>query len=373
MVKILHLADIHLDSPFKKMSYSDSVKRRADTRKVFSDALGYAQKSGVSVVLLSGDLFDSEFYTENTITFLSDSFKNMPDCRFIISPGNHDPYKYGSPYTENVFSKNVFIFNSEDLQEITFKELGLTVYGYAFTSESHIKRPIEGFKVSKDGFNVLCAHTEIDTPFSNYAPISTAELSNSGLDYAALGHIHTDKEIRKASGTVYAYSGCLTGRDFSEHGDCGGILITLDVINGRKTIDAERAVFCPWVYKTITVNLNGSEKDYDLKNYIVKRISDETGKTEKEYILRIILTGNTDREVNEKAMTNDLSEYGVKEIENRMISNFDFLGLNDDFSIRGEFYRTLKPMLSSENPEERRKAEAALKFGLDALNRKELE
>ncbi len=372
MVKILHLADVHLDSPFKNVPYAESVKRRDDTRRVFANALGYAEKCGVSAVLLSGDLFDSEFYTENTVSFLLDAFKSMPSCRFVISPGNHDPYKYGSPYTENSFPENVFIFSSEEMQKISFPDLDLSVYGYAFTSDAHAKRPLEGFTADGDGFNVLCAHTDVNTPLSTYAPISDAELSKSGLDYAAFGHIHTDKEIYKTGNTVYAYAGSLTGRDFSEHGDNGGILITLDVKNGKKKTAAERVVFCPWVYKTVTVNLSETGKGA-LKPTLVKRLSEETANAEREQIIRLSLTGNVDYEIDTAALLSELSELSVKEIENKTVSGFDYLGLSDDFSLRGEFYRTLKPMLSSENEEERKLAEAALRLGLNALSRTELE
>lgn len=372
MVKILHLADVHLDSPFKNAPYAESVKRRDDTRRVFANALGYAEKCGVSVVLLSGDLFDSEFYTENTVSFLIDAFKSMPQCRFVIAPGNHDPYKHGSPYTEKVFPENVFIFSSEEMQKFTFSDIGLNVYGYAFTSDSYVKRPLEGFKADGEGFNVLCAHTDADTPLSTYAPISVSELTHSGLDYAAFGHIHTNKEIKKAGCTVYAYAGSLTGRDFSEHGDNGGVIVTLDVKNGKKTVNTERVVFCPWVYKTVTVNLSETGKGA-LKSTLLKRLSEETANTEREQIIRLSLTGNVDYEIDTKALLSDMREFSVKEIENKTVSTFDYLGLNDDFSLRGEFYRTLKPMLSSENNEERRLAEAALKLGLNALSRTELE
>ena len=372
MVKILHLADVHLDSPFKNASYTESVKRRDDTRRVFANALGYAEKCGASVVLLSGDLFDSEFYTENTVSFLIDAFKSMPQCRFVISPGNHDPYKYGSPYTEKAFSENVFIFGSEEIRKITFSDIGLNVYGYAFTSDSHVKRPLEGFKADGDGFNVLCAHTDVDSPLSTYAPISVSELTHSGLDYAAFGHIHTNREIKKAGDTVYAYAGSLTGRDFSEHGDNGGILVTLDVKNGKKTALAERIVFCPWVYKTVTVNLSETSKG-SLKPTLVKRLSEETANTEREQIIRLSLTGSVDYEIDTPSLLSELREFSVKEIENKTLSSFDYLGLSDDFSLRGEFYRTLRPMLSSENEQERRLAEAALRLGLNALSRTELE
>ena len=90
-------------------------------------------------------------------------------------------------------------------------------------------------------------------------------------------------------------------------------------------------------------------------------------------MIRLILTGSIDYEIDTSALLSELSALSVKEIENKTVQSFDFLGLSDDISLKGEFYRTLKPLLSSEDPEERKKAEAALKLGLNALSRQELE
>lgn len=371
MVKLLHLADIHLDSPFRNAEYSESVKRREDTRRVFADALAFAKKNGVSVVLISGDLFDSEYYTENTVSFLSDAFKSMPECRFVISPGNHDPYKHGSPFALGVFPENVFVFSSEKMQSITFDDLGLTVYGYAFTSVSYTERPLRGFTASGDGFNVLCAHADTEAPLSSYASISAEELSQSGLDYAALGHIHTKKDIRISGKTVYAYSGALTGRDFSEHGENGGILVTLNTVNGKKDVRTERVTFCPWVYKTVTVNLCDVKAE-ELISTVTKQLSDQALQGREE-IIRLILTGSVGYEADTAKLLSALPSFGIKEIQNKTVGEQSYLGLSDDFSIRGELYRTLSPLLNSEDDGQREIAKAALVLGLRALSRTELE
>ena len=371
MVKLLHLADVHLDSPFRNASYGESVKRRADTRRVFSDALAFAEKNGVSVVLISGDLFDSEYYTENTVSFLTDAFSKMPSCRFVISPGNHDPFKHGSPFSLGVFPSNVHVFSSEKMQSVTFSDLDLTVYGYAFTSISYTGRPLEGFTAEGDGFNILCAHADTETTVSSYAPISADEISRSRLDYAALGHIHTKKDTLTAGGTVYAYSGALSGRDFSEHGENGGVLVTLDKVGDKKEVKTERITFCPWVYKTVSVSVS-DVKEADLVSLIRERALSEM-LPERETLLRLILTGIADYEIDEKHLLTALSLPSVKEIEIKTATSLDYLGLSGDFSIRGELYRTLSPMLLSENDGERKLARAALTLGLKALSRRELE
>lgn len=399
MIKILHLSDVHLDSPFRNLTYSESVERRKKLREVFSNALDFAKNNEVSVILIAGDLFDSEFYTENTVSFLCDAFNSMPWCRFIISPGNHDPYKYGSPYTKNRFPENVFVFDSEKMSGFRFPELDLTVYGYAFTSKTYTKRPLENFSAETCGFNVLCAHADTAGAVT-YAPISASELEASGLDYAALGHIHTEKEILSAGNTTYAYA-CVAGHDFWEYGEKGAVLVSLDIENGIKTVKTEKINFCPWIYQTLKINLSGINDKDELFGYLLKQISEELkipGKSiipeklkksggnavdeldkygkmqisEIEYITKIILTGEVDFEIEVEHLLSRLKEYGVLSIENKTGLSISSLGLEEDFSIKGEFYRSLKPYLLSENEQERQRAEKALKIGLAALDRRDI-
>jgi len=367
MLKLLHLADLHLDSPFKNLSYTESVERRKKQRDVFSAALEQASKQNCCAVLISGDLFDSEFYTADTVSFLIKSFKNYPDIRFIITPGNHDPYRHGSPYTVVDFPENVYIFTDEDISVISFPEIHLNIYGYAFTSSSYKKQPLEDFAASSKGFNILCAHSDIDTQGSEYAYISPSDIESSGFDYIALGHIHTKPEIIKKGATVYAYSGCLAGRDFSEYGEKGGILVTLSSINGEKHVKAERVTFCPWVYISENVSLDGCASQQNAVEMIKEKLSQHlTGGLEP--IIRLTLYGSVGFTIDEKSMTQALIEFGVTQTDASACFLSDFGVLEEDYSIRGEFYRQLKPLLFSDNTEQRVTALKALNLGLNALN-----
>lgn len=368
MTKILHLADLHLDSPFRDDPITEAEKRRADLRNVFLSALKYASENGVDIVLLSGDLFDSEFYSKATLDFLSESFAETPSCHFVIAPGNHDPYKYASPYKKCNFPANVTVFTTEEMQAVHLDRLGVTVYGYAFTDSSHAASPLEGFKAEGEGFHVLCAHADVDNSRSIYAPIKESELAESGLDYAALGHIHTKPEIQRVGNTLYAYSGCIAGRDFSEYGEKGGILITLDDASGIKTVNAERISFCPWVYDVLSVDLSGAADQKEMLSRIKAVACDKKSNPEKEYIFKLRLVGNIDRKFDASAAASELKKLGIRKTEDKTTASYSYLGLDTDFTIRGEFYRQLKPMLSSDDPEKRRIAELALTYGLSAMD-----
>ena len=369
MTKILHIADLHLDSPFRDDPISEAEKRRADLRNVFLNALKYASENDVKLVLISGDLFDSNYYSKTTLDFLAESFAEAPNCHFVIAPGNHDPYRYASPYKKCSFPPNVTVFTTEGMQAVQLEQLGVTVYGYAFTDNSYTVSPLNGFKAEGDGFHVLCAHADTESANSPYAPIKEAELAKSGLDYAALGHIHTKPEIQRAGNTLYAYSGCIAGRDFSEYGEKGGILVTLDSAGGIKTVNAERVRFCPWVYETLTVDLTGATEQKEMMSRIKAAVSDKKKvNKETECMFKLKLVGSVDRKLDMQAAANELKKLGIRKTEDETVASYSYLGLDTDFTIRGEFYRQLKPLLLSDDPEKRRVAELALTYGLSAMD-----
>ena len=364
MLKLLHIAEIHLDSRFSGLSLSASAERREALRGVFSSALALARNEKCAVVLIAGDLFDSEFYTLDTLDFLRRSFDSLPEITFIIAPGNHDPYNSTSPYRFADFPDNVKIFKNEELSSVTIPELDLTVYGYAFTSAAYRRNPIDGFFVPEDsGFSVLIAHTELDDPFSPYAPIPSRSLGAAGFDYSALGHIHAPTDPSAG----YAYSGCIAGRDHGEEGEKGAVLVTLDRSDGKKSVNAKRVRLCPWIYKTVTVPLDRAVNEEEALEVISDALTPYIPTDGAEYLIKLILTGQVGYELETDALKRKLSHFGVDVIRNETVFTYSSLHLDDDFSIRGELYRVLKPQLLSDDPAVRDRAVRALKIGLSAL------
>lgn len=50
---------------------------------------------------------------ESTIQYINNLFKEIPNTKIFISPGNHDPYIKNSFYNDFNWNKNVKIFNSK--------------------------------------------------------------------------------------------------------------------------------------------------------------------------------------------------------------------------------------------------------------------
>ena len=59
------------------------------------------------------------------------------------------------------------------------------------------------------------------------------------------------------------------------------------------------------------------------------------------------------------------------QIRNETVGGFDFAELENDITVKGEVYRTLLPLLNSDNERERKKGHLALNFALAALDKRE--
>ena len=60
-LKFLHCGDIHLDTPFVGLNADKSEERRRVLRSSFMRMMQYVRDTGVNVVLMSGDVFNTEY------------------------------------------------------------------------------------------------------------------------------------------------------------------------------------------------------------------------------------------------------------------------------------------------------------------------
>ena len=365
MIKVLHCADLHLDSPFSSLSATKSEERREEQRELLRNLVCYIRNTHIDLVLISGDLFDSGYTSSKMLKYAEDLFKNL-DCPVVIAPGNHDPYVEGGIYS-SAFSDNVHIYKSKEISSFDFESLGITVYGYAFTSSSYEDHPLEQrIEVNPDRVNILCAHADTTQALSKYAPITPRELDDSPFDYAALGHIHNAPEIENRNGTVVAYSGCTEGRSFDELDFGGAILLE---ING-KSIKHEKVILAKRRYMMETVNITGIDSDEAVAEKLlsivsVKGLGEETS-------LRVVLTGAVSSEYtpNEKRISESFEGLYSFEIVDNTLPVLDEKALETDVSVRGEFYRTLLKVIKEGTDKERKIAVNALRLGLSALDDK---
>lgn len=225
MIKFLHAADLHLDSPFASLPPDKAAARRREQRQLLDELVSLCDEEGCDLLLLAGDLFDAEAARRDTWESLTRSLRNCR-ARVFIAPGNHDFCAPGSPYCAD-WPDNVHIFRDPVPAPVALDGLNAVVWGAAFSSST--SGPLlEGFRVDDpDQYNLMVLHGDAATPSSPYNPITAGQIAGSGLDYLALGHIHAASGARTAGKTVYAWPGCAMGRGFDELGEKGVYLGTL--------------------------------------------------------------------------------------------------------------------------------------------------
>ncbi len=220
MIKILHAADLHLDSPLVR----DPALRTA-LLALPGKLAQICAREGCDLVLLAGDLFDGP-YTRESFLSLSRALGDM-GVPVFISPGNHDFSGPESPYSQEIWPDNVHIFNHTVISAVTLADLDCRVYGAGFQSMD-CEALLAGFRAEgTERHHIAVLHGDPTQVSSPYDPITKAQVRDSALDYLALGHIHATGSFRAGS-TLCAWPGCPMGRGFDEPGEKGVLLVTLD-------------------------------------------------------------------------------------------------------------------------------------------------
>lgn len=279
MVKIIHGADFHLDSPFSGLSPQHSAQRRSELRQLPRRLADLARAEGADLVLLSGDLLDGQHIYRETAQALAEALGSIP-CPVFLAPGNHDPWSQHSPYASLSWPDNVHIFSSQALESVDLPGLGCTVWGRAFCASHQASSPLEGLSLPQDGrLHLGCFHGDV-APQSDYGPISREAIAASGLTYLALGHIHQCSGLQREGDTFWAYPGCPEGRGFDETGEKGALLVEAE----PGQVKARFIPLCQRKYEVLSVDITGTS---DLAGAVQRALPEDA----QRHMFRVLLTG----------------------------------------------------------------------------------
>ncbi len=369
MIKILHTGDMHLDSAFGGLDFAQSEAARDDQRRVFATAMRYAKERNFDMVLICGDLFDGRYVTQATLELVNESLSAL-SCPVVIAPGNHDPYSMMSIYRSGKLPDNVFVFSSEEMQVFDFDALGISVCGYAFNSDRVERSPLCDFTPPETTNKLLlCAHADITSPTSKYAPISLYDIERCGFVYAALGHIHNAPEdIKAPSGAPVRYCGALMSRGFDEEGTGGALVVTI----GDEEVCVEKVSFTDRQHLVRSLDVSGAENEREIEERIMAAIHKWGYESETSLCIELCGTVPLDCVIREERLSGIKIPLARLKIKDKTVAvpDADFLEL--DLSLRGELYRTLLPSLKGADAEQRRVALEAFRLAMCAIDGKNL-
>ncbi len=351
MLKIIHGADFHLDSPFAGLDPERAAQRREEQRELLDRLAGLAREREAGLVLLAGDLLDSVHVYRETAQALRSALEAMP-CPVFIAPGNHDFYSRTSLWAALDWPDNVHIFSSGAPERVELP--GCTLWGRAFTDPHQAACPLEGLAAPGDGgLHIGCFHGCVGRG-NDYGPIAPEDIAASGLTYLALGHVHQGSGLQKEGGTFWAYPGCPEGRGFDELGEKGVLYIEAEP-------GEVRAQFVPLAkrrYEIITADITGP---LGALSAILEELPGRTS----DLICRLILTGEGERP-DLAALERTLAPefYGLTIVDNTRLPT-DLWRRREEDALTGLFLRAMwdKCREEPDNP----LWQLAARYGLAAL------
>ncbi len=200
MIKLLHLADLHLGRPFRALGQRGAEQRRA-LLAALERTVALAVAEEVHLVLVAGDLFDSPKPSDATVEFVGAQLRRLEDAgvRIAIAAGNHDlgrdGYIAGASHLRGAVPTATFF--GAAVESKVFSDLELTLVGRSALAEG-TGSPLSGWpKGRMTSFAVGLAHGSVFRPgvVENPHAIHPQEIRDLGLDYLALGDWHSPAEV----------------------------------------------------------------------------------------------------------------------------------------------------------------------------------
>ncbi|MCL5123455.1 MAG: hypothetical protein M1511_02940, partial [Deltaproteobacteria bacterium] len=245
-------------------------------------------------------------------------------------------------------------------------------YGMAW-DVYHSKPPYDRFTTNNEyGHHVAILHGTITSSkfadaHSREVPLETAALANSGMDYIALGHLHSFQQV--SAGIIPAvYPGSLEGKRFapSEEGDRYLVVVTLE--EGRPPM-METEIWNRRKLESKQLNLNHEvvENDEELASLIRHRFADSSK------LFRLELTGTPsliiDIENLKTRLSGDFYWFDIQ--DNSEIFGSEMIeAWTAEETIRGLFVRKFQEKLMNVNSEEQKTViELAMKLAVQAFQK----
>lgn len=224
-MKFLHIADVHLDSPFLGLSFLPSelfCQIKNAIQLSFEKAVNFAIDNDVDLVLLAGDTFDSIHPTPQSKIFFANQIKRLVDrqIQVVMVLGNHD-YSQIDDLLLNESPYFKIIGSNEQIEQVDFMtklQYKYRVVGFSY-QHNHITEDIIAKYPPKSTsiYTIGLAHAgmkQSSVDQNNYAPFTLNEVKDLNYDYFALGHIHLRQVLSQEPWIVY--SGNLQGRHVNE-------------------------------------------------------------------------------------------------------------------------------------------------------------
>lgn len=243
--RILHAADIHLDSPLQKLGayeHAPVERIRGASRRALENMVALAIDQSVDLVLIAGDLYDGDWPDQNTGLFFVAQANRLikAGIPLVVIRGNHDAANLMTstlPLPANPDGSPI-LMRSDQVDLRCFESLGVAVHGRSFRTRAETENLAADYPSPLSGmFNIGLLHTALTGAEGHdpYAPCTPAQLADKGYDYWALGHIHMRSQHGLRGAAPIVFPGNIQGRHIRERGQKGCLILDIDARGGCTT------------------------------------------------------------------------------------------------------------------------------------------
>lgn len=272
MIKIVHMADLHLDHLDHSGMPTLKAALEENRYQTFLRAMDFAVEKSADLFILAGDLFDGDKITLKSVMFLNDGMKYLLDngIRPVICYGNHDPLTFYDKWDIQL-PDDCIVFGA-DPERILLTSRDKEKY--ALTGCSHESEKIFENRGSlyphaaPKMANIGILHGQVENWADDeepYMPCKISDLEEKGYSLWCLGHIHKRKELRQINGF---YPGSLIGNNFKEVGAKG--IYYHELIKGQ--LNYEFIPLSDLIFESMTIDTDSAEGIHSIDELVLAMV-----------------------------------------------------------------------------------------------------
>ncbi|MEA0564363.1 metallophosphoesterase family protein [Lysinibacillus irui] len=255
-IRFFHMADLHLDSPFKGLfGLSEHILKniRSSTFDAFDKIIQKAIQEKPDFLLIVGDIYDGENRSLQAQRRFQDAMEKLfqHNIPVIVSYGNHD--HLNGTWTRFSLPSNVYELPAEtSVVQLKIRDQQVNIYGFSY-HERHLRESvIESYPIAQNQqtihIGMLHGSEASNTTHDVYAPFTKQQLLEKNYHYWALGHIHKRQLLHQNPPIVYP------GNIQSRHRKEQGLKGYYDVTLSRTSVELDFIPTSTVVYSTVEVD-----------------------------------------------------------------------------------------------------------------------
>jgi DNA repair protein SbcD/Mre11 len=361
-MRLLHLADTHLDRPFVGLPLNAARHRRDELRRTFEHCLELAREHWVDLVTIGGDLWEEEHVTADTRNWVAAKLAELKVPVAVIC-GNHDPLVPGGDHLRTAWPANVHLFPSVNPTEFAIGDV--SIWGASWSGGGFSTAFLDGFKAPRDGrTHVLLLHGTTGAgalleASSSYGPFDAQAVTRAGFLCCLAGHIHAAQQV----GPV-VYPGSPEPLGWSEtHRHCVALV---ELAHPAVRANVELIDVNSRAYTQRTVNVDGAVSSADVEQALDIAVADPDP---ARLYVRLTLTGMIagSCRISPENLAARYPHYAGVLIVDQTCPSFDFGAIAQQPTALGRFVSEIAERISASEEPEKRTLELARIAGVRAM------